>query len=389
MPQGITVAAPPSTMEVAQKILAGIASQSGILSDYNKGSQVRTLAEQIGSVAELNGISVLALALQLIAYSGMSIFNIVPNVSGVPATGTELFVTAFTPNAPPATSNISIPAGTIVGTLNGVQFQTTSGVTLAAGATGITAPIIAVNGGLNGNVQAGSINQLLTGLVYPISVTNVSGTSGGLDPETSSQAMTRLAAKFASLIGGSPVSVANAAIGVTASGSSETVVYSTCYEGWADPNSPNYPNTAGFNVYIDNGSGSASAGLISAVQTKLNGNFNTATPSYRPGGVPYSVFAVQPVFADVVVSGSLGPLSIAAQVTGAIATAVSGYFTLPFGVAAGQPQLAATVANAALGQLSSLIVALYYTASPGAAVQIVSGSLYSRIVLGSLVVNVS
>lgn len=385
--QGITVASPTTTEQVAQILLAGMAAQSGIVTDFNKGSQIRTLAEQIGSVAEIMGVSATAIALQVIAYGGMSLFGITPN-QAVPAAGNVQFATAFTITPPPAVQDVPIPAGTLLQTLNGVQFITTAAVTVTAGTTGIPASVVATNGGLNTNVAPGAINQILTGLVYPLSVTNPLATTGGLDAETPQQALTRLAAKFASLVGGSPVSVANSVIGVNASGTAETVLYSTCYEGWADPTSPNFPNTPNFVVFIDNGSGTASVNLIAAATTKLNGNFLTSTPSYRPAGMPYAVSGVVPVLANVVVSGALGPLSIAAQVTGAIATAVSGYFTLPFGIPASQPQLAAAVANAALGQLSALTVNLFY-ASGGSAVQLVSGALFTRVVLNTMSINVS
>lgn len=388
MAQTVTVASPPNTNEVTQQILASLAAQSGVVTDYNIGSQIRTLAESIGSVEEISSISALTTALQVIAYSAMSIFGITPNAA-VPAVGTVLFATAFLTNPPPAVQNVPIPIGTLLQTLGGIQFQTTSGMTLTSGATGVVVPVEAVNGGFNTNVPAGSIQQLISGLLYPLSVTNTAATSGGLDAESPSQALSRLSAKFASLVGGSPVSVANAAIGVMASGSSETVVYSCCYEGWADPANPGFGTEVGFAVYVDNGSGSASDALLAAVGVKLNGNFNTNTPAYRPAGVPYGIFADDPIFANVSVSGTLGPLSNPSQINGAIQQAVSGYFTLPFGQPASQGPIAADVANAALGQLTSLSVNLYYANAPSTAVNVVSGALYQRVILNQLVINLS
>jgi hypothetical protein len=382
---GITVAAPPNTAEVAQILLAGLASQSGIVTDYNAGSQIRTLSEQIGSVAEITGISAIAIALQVIAYSGMSIFDITPNAA-VPAVGNVTFATAFVANPPLAVQNISIPEGTLLQTLSGVQFETTSSATLLSGTSGVTVPIVGVTGGLNTNVTPGAIQQILSGLIYPLSVSNTSGTSGGLNAETPSEALNRLASKFVSLVGGSPISVANSVIGVVASGSSETVVYSDCYESWADPNSANYMGSAGFTVFIDNGSGNASAALITAATAKLNGNFSAQTPAFRPAGVPYTVQAVSPVGANVTVSGTLGPLANP-SVSGSIATAVSGYFTLQFNTPAEQPQIAATVANAALGQLSSLSVQLFYSSASGTPVMVVSGAAYQRVLLNSLSIS--
>ncbi len=381
MANQITVTAPPSTSEVAAQLLAAMAAQSGVATDYNKGSQIRTLAEALGSVEEISGISAIAIALQVIAYSGMSLFDITPN-NAVPASGTITFATALL-NPPPAVTDVVIPSGTLMQTLGGVQFATASGVTLLTGATGIAVPILAVNGGYNSNVPALAITQLLSNVVFPLTIYNLQPTGGGLNAETPSQALQRLAAKFLSLIGGSPTSVANSAVGVTTAGG-ETVVYSTCYEGWADPNSPNYPNTPGFVLFIDNGTGTASSALIAACNAKLNGNVNTNTAGFHAAGMPYGVSGVIPVFANVVVSGRLGPLSNQSTLTKAISGAILSYYTLPFNTPASQPELAASVANAALGQLSSLTVQLMYASASATVVQTVSGAPYTRVILNSM-----
>jgi hypothetical protein len=378
----ITVTAPPSTPEVSQQVLAAMASQSGITTDYNKGSQIRTLSEALGSVEEISGISAIAVALQVIAYSGMSLFDITPNAA-VPASGVITFATALL-NPPPAVTNVVIASGTLMQTVGGVQFATTTGVTLLAGATGIAVPIQAVNGGYNTNVPASAIVQLLSNVVFPLTIYNLSPTGGGVDAETPTQALQRLAAKFLSLIGGSPTSVANSAIGVVAPGTGETVVYSTCYEGWADPNSPNYPNTPGFVLFVDNGTGSASSALLAACNSVLIGNLNTNTPGYHAAGMPYGVSGVIPVYANVLVSGQLGPLSNQSQLTTSISGAIQSYFTLPFNTPASQPVLAAAVANAALGQLSSLTVSLMYASASATVVQTVSGAPYTRVILNNM-----
>jgi len=389
----ITVASPPTTLDVTQESLATMAALSGVLTDYNIGSQIRTIMESIGSVIEQQGISALALALQTIAYSAMSLFGITPSAA-LPASGTVTFYTAIL-NPPPATQNVSIPTGTIVSTVGGIQFSTLSDVVLLSGSTSTTAPIAAVLGGSNGNVPPGSIQQILTGLAYPLTATNLAQTLGGQDQETPAEAQTRLAAAISSLVGGSPVSVANSVIGVVASGTTETVLYSTCYEPWLAnqtwflSGSPSVSGLAGFNVYIDNGGGGASSALVSAAVAQLNGSFGPPTvPAYRPSGVPYNVYPAVPVFANVLVSGSLTPPALLPQISGAITSAVSGYFTLPFGTSAYQASVAAAAANAALGSLTSVAVNLYYASAPTTAVSAVSALPYQRVVLQTLNVNV-
>lgn len=383
-----TVVAPPDTTTVAQQELASMAALSGVLTDYNIGSQVRTQAESIGAVAEIQGISSVALALQTIVFSAMSLVGVTQQ-GAISATGSAMFTTALN-NPPPATQSVAIPVGTLVQTIGGVQFATTTGVTLLSGSTSVFAPIQATQGGTLGNVPAGAIVQLITGLSYPLTITNTTPTSGGRNAQTPQDAMTQVAAVFSSLVGGSPVSVADAVIGVTATGTNETVLYSTCFEPWllAAPGSP-ASNQAGFQVYIDNGQGTASAALISAATTKLNGNINTNTPAFRPSGVPYTVMPDIPVLANIVVSGSVVPFANAASVISNMTTAISGYFTLPFGSPAEQGQLAAIAANSALGLLSSfdlyLIPANDPTQTPTTAV---TGTLTQRVILNTLTMNI-
>lgn len=385
MTNNITVAAPPTTNDVTQQLLSAMAALSGVLTDYNAGSQIRTLGESIGSVVEMESIAAQALAIQALAYSALSVFGITAGTASF-ATGTITFSAAS-----PTTQAVSINAGTIVQTSGGIQFITTADVIFPAGATSLNVPIAAMVAGATGNVPANSITLLITGLAYPLSVTNGSPTTGGANAETPGAALSRLAAAIAAIGLCSPVAVANSAIGVTVSG--ETVRFSTCYEPWLAAGSGAGSGTAGFTLYIDNGTGTASSGLCNAVQTTLNGNQASGLLGYRPAGVPETTQAVSPIYANVTVSGSMSALATS-SISGALATAVSGYFGgLQFCQSAAnfayQGQLAAAVANAAIGLLTSLSVSLYYTSASGVAVPVVSGLPYQRVILSALTVNVS
>lgn len=385
MPE-ITVAAPPNTNDVAQQLLSAMAALSGVLTDYNAGSQIRTISESVGAVVEQQSVAAQARALQALVYSAMTLFGITAG-QAVASSGNVKFYTGA-----PATQAIDIPANTIVQTGGGIQFITTAAANYPAGATELTVPVQALVAGTTGNVPANSVTLLITGLAYPLSVTNVAPISGGTNAESPSSALSRLAAAVAALGLGSPVSVANAAIGVSVSG--ETVRYSTCYEPWLAAGSGAGSGTAGFSVYIDNGAGTASSGLIAAVQTTLNGNQASGEKGYRPSGVPYSVQAVSPVYANVSIGATLSSLAVSATVSGALATAVSGYFDLlqfcqSSANYAYQGALAAAVSNAALGLLTSISVSLYYTSASGVAVTVVSGLPYQRVILSALTVAVS
>lgn len=389
MTNQITVASPPTTQDVASEALASIAAESGIITDYNEGSQIRTISESFGSVVEQQGVAAQATALQAISYSALGAFNIQPGLA-VDSVGVLTFATAAGGSPPPAAQAVSIPQGTLVQTAGGIQFVTTQAVILNQGSTSINVPIEAVNGGAAGNVPAGAITQLLSSLTYPLVVTNANPTTGGTDATTPAQALALLTAAIAALVGGSPVSVANAAIGVVASGSNETVQYATCYEPWVAAGSGAGSGTAGYQVYIDNGGGTASSGLIAAVTSKLNGNASLNQNGYRPAGVPYSVLSVLPVQANVNVAATINSFGNTAAVSGAIVAAINAYFgTVNFGNTVYQADVAANAANAGVGLLTSLSVTLAYTSASGTAVQAVTGLGFNRVILNNLAVTVS
>lgn len=385
----ITVAAPPATADVVEAVLGMMAALSGAPTDYNPGSQIRTMIESVGASIEQQAIGDTALVTQGIATSALSLFSIETEAAS-PAIGVATFLTSLASNPPPATQAVQISKGTIVQTAGGIQFETTEVVILPQGATSVTAPIQALQGGTLGNVAGGSITQILSGLSYPLVVTNINPTDGGIDAQSPSQSFSTLAAKISSLVGGSPVSIANGAIGITASGSAERVVYATVYEPWIAAGTGPGSNVAGWDLYIDNGSGSASQALIAAVKAYVDGSATLQLPGNRPSGVPYQILAVQPIFADVSVIATVNSLLSTAPVSGAIGSSVDAYFaSLGFGITAEQSQLSAQVANAAAGALTSLNVQLFYSTSPTTAVAEVSGAAFNRIVLNNLTISLS
>lgn len=382
-----TVAAVPTTQDFTSQILATTTSLSGTLTDYNKGSQIRTLAESVGSVIEQQGIWSNSLAFQVLMYGAMGVFGITP-YPAFPGLGVATFSTAQGSGGFPINQNVSIPQGTVVQTSGGVQFTTSSGVVLVSGAVSVDAPISAVVGGLLGNVPSAAISQIVTGLLYPLFVTNSAPTSGGSNVEQLSQTVARFSAAISAIGLSSPVAIANAAIGVISSGTSEVVRYSTVYEPFLYAGSGVGSGTAGYSLLIDNGTGTATASLISAVTTVIDGNPASGQVGYRDAGVPYSVVAVSGTPVVVGVSGVVNGLTTTAVVSGLITAAVSGYFKLSFGTAAQQAEIAQAVGNSVLGLMTTLSVSLYASGS-GSAVSGITPSASGRIILGSLNMSLS
>ena len=388
MSNTVTVASPPSTEDAAQQALSTMASMNGQVTDYNIGSMIRTIAESFGLVMEQQGIAVQATAAQQIVYGAMTAFGIYPNQAVPSATILQFSTAASAP--PPASQPVFIAQGTLVQTTGGIQFKTTAAVTLILGATSVTVPAQAVVGGSAGNVGANQINQIITGLIAPLVVTNPNAASGGADAESPAQALARLSAKVQSLVGGTPVACANGLIGVQNPGTSETVAYSCTYEPWIAAGSGVGSGTAGFTMFVDNGLGAASSGLLAACQAKLNGNAASGLIGLRPTGVPYGVSGVVSVLVNVIATYSVNSLSTDAQVSGQVVAAVPAFFsTINFGTTVYDGSIAVAVGNAAIGVLSSLTVTLALASASGSFVNSVSALPYQRVILNQLTQNPS
>jgi hypothetical protein len=388
---GITVAAPPSTAAAASQILATMAALSGVLTDYNPGSQARTMSEATGSVVEEQGIWAQAQAVQALVYSALSLFNISQG-SSTYSVGTVTFSTSNGGSPPPSSINVPIPVGTIVQTNGGVQFATTTAATLVAGASSINVSVQAVQPGLASNVPIGAIVQIVSGLTAPLFVNNAAPTAGGANIPPLSDALAQFSAEISSIGLSTPVAIANAAIGVAFN--AETVQYSTVFEPWIAAGSGAGSGTAGWNLIIDNGTGTASSGLINNVNLKLLGGTVSGASNasgafgYRDAGVPYNIYAVTGTYALVSISGTLFNYNNSGTVSGAIAAAVSGYFTLPFGANAERSFIDAAVANSVAGQLSSLSVQLAQSGI-GTPVDLITVSPSGRILLRSLSISLA
>jgi Baseplate J-like protein len=399
-----TTAGAPSTVQTAANVITLMTAETNVPTDFNSGSNVRTLSEAIGAVLEIQAVTDQALAMQALVYGAMSLFGI-QQAQAQPASGIATFATSFPlGSALPTTQAVVIPSGTLVQTAGGVQFATLSAVTLASGTVSVQAGIIASLPGSAGNVAASGITGTpLTSIGYPLYVTNAVATAGGADAGSQSSALALFTAKVKSLGNSTPVAVANSPIGIAVSGTGESVQFAACFEPWIFAGSGVGSGTAGFTIYIDNGTGGASNALISAVAAAAPGNPAIGLPGFAPAGVPYSVSAVTPVFATVIASGTLfqGLIS-SGNVAAAAVSGVQNYFntigvSAPSGTSyssgvttniASQSQIAGVIADAGFGAFATLNVYLFYTSASGSPVTVVSGGVGTRVILSSLNVNI-
>jgi hypothetical protein len=232
------------------------------------------------------------------------------------------------------------------------------------------------------------MTQLISSVGYPLSVTNPNALSGGAPAATASNALALFTAKSNALGLASPVAIANAVIGVTGL-AGETVQYSSIFEPWLAAGSGVGSGQAGFTVFVDDGTGSASSTLLSNVGAFITGSQVSGQSGYRPAGVPFGVSGVVPLYVSVGVTGTLMPgFALATSVTSVATTQINDYFQQQgFGPTIEQAQLAAITANAALGFFTSLTVSLALTGST--AVQTVTGGPSNRVILRTLTFSVS
>ena len=371
----VSLDAPPTTPEVVLSILQAIAAQNGTITDANQGSQVRAFSSAIGATIEQQSIATQVEMVQYAVQGAFSIFGISP---GLPqySTGNVVFSLGYT-----ATSTIYIPLDTQLSSIGGINFFTTSAASILAGQSSVSVPIQSQSPGSIANVTANSITQIVSTLPYPLTVNNPAPTAGGSDAESFSSTLSRFNNLAQSLGRSTPQAIASSVIGVTASGG-EKVQYSTCYEPWVAQAASGVTSgyTIGYDVYVDNGSGAASSSLLSAVSGVLSG-----TPDYGPAGVPYNVYAVDPVYVAISVDGTATPefAGVIPTITTAVQNATNSYFaSLQFSDPYVQAILLEQIANATYGWLSALSVS---NTPSGSSVTV---GPTQRAVLSGLVINI-
>ena len=184
--------------EVANAVLAELATTQTDMTDFNVGSIGRNMIEAVASQIGTSSTQTESLyaVLESVYESGFvgtavgtDLEQLVALVGITRLTATKAIGTATFTRVVGTTGNIIIAAGTRLstvksGTSQPVYFVTTAQVTLPDGNTDIDADVIAETAALEGNVGAGSLTVIVTPITNVASVTNAAAASGGLDIET-------------------------------------------------------------------------------------------------------------------------------------------------------------------------------------------------------------
>lgn len=310
--------------QIVASELNWLASVQDKITDYNIGSVNRTILEAAAMEFEefyYRMIDALEQAMPESVYESFE-FARQPatTASGVVTFGRSIV----------ADQDYLIPEGTIVSTSELVTFRTLADVTLTTGQQTVQASVLAVKSGISGNVQAGSIANLNSAILGIETVTNAAPTAGGSAIESAESRAERFRIFVTSLarttVGGLKGGAITAQLVESGTGAIlERVQKVKVVEPYLTGQGPR----GEVDVYIDNGSGSASAELIAEAQRIIDG-YNDGGEDvigYRAAGVVVNVKSVMALPVNVVASVDVLPGFSSVTVHAAVSQAIATYFT--------------------------------------------------------------
>jgi len=267
-----------SMEQLLQKMVDWSRGVSTKITDFRVGSRVRTMYEAVALIVEELYDKVYRNNKIMIEENIYTVLGF-PKRPAVYATGMVTFG-----RSTPADANYLVSAGTVVktkATQNGapVEFRTTEDVLLPMGQTSVTAPVVAVQAGKIGNVEANSIVDFITKPSGIETVTNASAFSNGLEQETRDEQKVRFQKFIKSLMRGTLPAIEYGAMLAELKDSegriTERVTTSRAFEY--------LPERKGeVDVYIWNGVGTASEALLAEAKKIVEGYYdpNTGEPVY-------------------------------------------------------------------------------------------------------------
>ena len=252
-------------------------------------SHLEAVAVQLESLEQRTSQAVLA-AVQDSCYHAFGF----DQLAATAATGAVVFSALTAP-----TSDITIPSGTRLVSTTGQVFQTAAYATLSAGSTATgSVSIIAETAGAAGNVSAGSVTTMVSGILGIDLVSNAAPTMGGADAETDEVRGTRFTDYVATLQRGTAYSIEFAVVQNTSASLARVI------EPWALSVVPsNSPYAGGIWLFAYDGStGGLTAANGAAVSQVVNG-YTDASGNYVAGwkaaGIDVTIMAAQMVNVDV------------------------------------------------------------------------------------------
>lgn len=254
---------PKRFQELAASLIERVRVTTTRITDFNVGSVVRSLLEVIAQELEELYYSFAQGVREAIPVAIYGAFDF-PAIGAVAAYG-ELEYSVLEP----ATSYITIPAGTRASTATGVTFETLQSAVIGTGQLSVRVPVRCTQVGAVGNVSAGTVTEHE---LASVSVTNINAFTTGREPESDADRQERFAAFIASIGRATPQSIAyGASTAQILDGTGRVLEYvgsARVVERFIeDPAQP-----AGIaDVVISGGRGAASAALVAEAQRIVDG----------------------------------------------------------------------------------------------------------------------
>lgn len=271
--------------DIYESIKTWIIAHQDRISDFNTGSVISSEIEAFAREMAISYSESRAGFSEVLTKMPYTIFGLSKNAAQN-AIGAVTFARVLT------TGVITIPQGTQVATAGGVIYETTAAGEMADGASSVQISVKALTAGSDGNVPAGTVTILVSGLSGVDSVVNYGSIGGGVNEETDSEYLARFRSYVLGLAKSNTWGLISGALENPALRSVSIVEH-------FPPRSGLYNLT----LYLDDGSGTVSAATIAAVKASIDGNGTADSPGYRAAGINVDYLA--PSIVTVPVSGTV------------------------------------------------------------------------------------
>lgn len=324
--------------QIVSNIAAAIQASAGVALNFAAGSVLRAISEAVAGVTlwlQAMVLQVLTLTRAATSVGGdldswCADFGFV-RLPARAATGQVTF-SRFT-----ATQQAVVPINTAVQTADGTQkfFVTIDaansaysaglgGYVLPANTASVGVPVQAATAGAGGNVQSSSITVIASPISGVDTVNNAAGFLNGADAEPDAGFRSRFVLYLASLSKATRAAI-GAAVTSVQQGLNYTLTGNENYDGSANPGY--------FYAVVDDGTGTASADLLSRV--------SAAVDAVRGFTIGFGVFAPVSLVANVALTVTTPPGVSHPAVVGAVGTALQNFInSLTLGVSLPYTQIA-------------------------------------------------
>lgn len=255
--------------EIMAGAIANMIAKQDKITDFNEGSIIHTILDTVARIAERAYVAIRQGYNEMLAILPYSPFKFTKK-EGFYASGTVVFGRASALG-----SQSIIPKGTVVSG-GGFTFTTTeAGIIAADSLNSEPVTVVADGAGSDYNIAAGVISAIDN--IVPadvVSVTNSSAFTGGTDEETDTEFEERFRTYINGLSGTNAYAIKSAALSVNA-------VRSVSIQNHKPP----LKNIYNMSVYVDDGSGGASAETLDAVKLAIEGDNTEENPGHLAPGV--------------------------------------------------------------------------------------------------------